>query len=158
MASSVLSFLRDLPGSFRVADAIDIALIALILYATLVWFRQTTSRRVLVGVTLLSTIYFVARTFDLYLTSQLLNAGFAVFVVILVVIFQEDFRRAFERIATIGSLEFLQRSSLATPDADLLVAAAFDLASKRHGALIVLHGADPLARHTHGGRAAFGFD
>ena len=151
MRESALSFLRELPSVFRLADAVDIVLIALILYAVIVWFRETTSRRVLVGVVLLAGTYFAARHFDLYLTSQLLHAGFTVLLIVLVVVFQEDLRRAFERIATFGSLEIFQRSPLATFDSDVLVEVAFDLAAKRHGALLVLPGNDPLARHVHGG-------
>lgn len=151
MVASILSFLRDLPRAFRIADAVDIVLIALILYAAIIWFRETTSRRMLVGVVVLACIYFAARNFELYLTSQLLHAGFTVVLIVLVVVFQEDLRRAFERIASLGTLEVFQRSPLASFDADVLVEVAFDLATKRRGALIVLPGNDPLARHIQGG-------
>ena len=73
----------DFLTSFRLADAVDIAVIAVFLYSALVWFRETASRRIVVGVTLLAVLYFVARTFDLYMTSQLLHGGFAILLIIL---------------------------------------------------------------------------
>lgn len=148
---SVQPFLHDLLQSFRVADVVDIVLIALILYAVLVWFRETTSRRVLVGVLIIVGVYFTARNFELYLTSQLLHAGFTVVVIALVVIFQEDLRRGFERIATLGTLTTSNADTIFRHEFDMLVEAVFDLASKKHGVLIAITGKDDVGRHVHGG-------
>lgn len=151
------SFFSELTRSFRIADAVDIALISLFLYAVLVWFRETTSRRMLVGILVLVVVYFAARHFELYMTSQLLHAGFTVVLIVLVVIFQEDLRRVFERIATLGS--FTESSSdvkAGTYNFDILVEIAFELASKKHGALVAIPGNDPISRHIHGGVALSG--
>lgn len=156
MRQQIRSFLRELVLSFRVADAVDIALIALILYAVLVWFRETTSRRMLVGVLVLVGVYFAARNFDMYMTSSLLHTGFTVVLIMLVVIFQEDLRRVFERIATFGSFAASGTNAIFRNEFDKLVEAVFDLASKRHGALIAIVGKDDVGRHVHGGVALGG--
>lgn len=151
MANFIQTFLQDLTQSFRIADLVDISFISLVLYAIIIWFRKTTSRRILVGIAVLVGIYFVARDFDLYLTSQLLHAGFTIVLIVLVVVFQEDLRRVFERIATLGSLAQLESDGIVGNTLDTLVEATFDLASKKHGALIAIPGKDPIARHIHGG-------
>ena len=72
------SFLDELSESFRVVDALDILLVSLFLYATLLWFQRTASRGMLLGLALLTVIYFLARGLDMYLTSLAFHTTFAV--------------------------------------------------------------------------------
>lgn len=151
MIETLSTFGREFMQSFRLADAADIAVIAVFLYSALVWFRETASRRVVVGVTLLAALYFAARTFDLYMTSRLLHGGFAILLIILVVIFQEDLRRIFESIAAVGTLRPLRDPEPESGELDTLVEVLFGLADNRVGALVVVQGNDDLARHIQGG-------
>jgi len=144
-----MPFLEELQRAFRIADAVDIAFIALFLYAVLAWFKEAASRAVLAGLFVLAVIYFVARAFDMYMTVTLFQAVFAVLLIALVVIFQEDIRRGFERIAVLGRLGSPRHS--APHSMDTLVESAADLAVRRIGALIVLYGREPLGRHLEGG-------
>jgi uncharacterized protein (TIGR00159 family) len=148
---SILSFLDEFAHSFRVADAVDILLMSIFVYSTLVWFKETASRRVLIGVLVLVAVYFLARAFNLYLTSLVFHTGFAALVIVLIVVFQEDLRRMFERVAGWGTLRRLREPRPAVIDVDLLVEAAFSMAAERTGALLVLPGNDPLGRHVEGG-------
>lgn len=154
---TMLSFLEDFWQLFRVADAVDILLMTAIVYWGLIWSKETASRRVLIGVTVVLVIYFMSRAFDMVLVSLLLQTGFAVLIIVLVVIFQEDLRRMFERIAGVRWLGGLKQ---AVPrlsfDVDALVEAVFTLAGSRTGALIVIKGAEPLDRHIDGGVALGG--
>ena len=102
---TIHSFLDDFRESFRVVDAIDILLVSVFLYATLVWFQRAASRGVLSGLALLAIIYFLARGLDMYLTSLAFHTTFAVLLFILVVVFQEDLRRLLERVSTLRSVE-----------------------------------------------------
>jgi uncharacterized protein (TIGR00159 family) len=147
MIQTTLYFFDELFRNFRLTDAIDIAMISVMLYSGLVWFKETASRRVVIGITALVVVYFLARAFDLYLTSMLFQAGFAVLVIMLIVVFQEDLRRGFERIATWGTLPVQRRTTAQTTDIDTLVEVAFTLAANKVGALIVLKGRDALDRH-----------
>jgi uncharacterized protein (TIGR00159 family) len=151
MLHSVFTFLHEFPHSFRLTDAVDITIISVFLYSALVWFRETTSQRVAVGVTSIIVLYFLAVTFNLYLTSQLLHAGFAILLIMLVVIFQEDLRRAFERLATMGRLRQFRAVAPLASELDTLVQVVFALAEAKVGALIVMQGRDELDRHVHGG-------
>ena len=151
MLQTIFYFFDELYRNFRLTDAVDIAIISGLLYSVLVWFKETASRRVVIGVTVLMIVYFLARAFDLYLTSMLFQAGFAVLVIMLIVVFQEDLRRALERVASWGTLANQRAIAAPTTDIDSLVEAAFDLASNKTGALIVVKGRDALERHIQGG-------
>lgn len=151
MLARMWMFLRELIDSFRIADGVDIVVIAIILYWGLIWLRETASRRVAIGITALAALYFAALTFDLYLTSQLLHAGFAVVLIVLVVAFQEELRHFFERIAAMGSLRALRAVASDPEDLDIVVKTAFGFAARHVGALLVVKGQDDLARHLYGG-------
>ena len=147
---TVVAFLNELGRAFRIVDAIDILLVSVFLYAGLVWFRQTASRGVLIGVATLGIIYFLAQGLDMYLTSLAFHTTFAVVVFVMVIVFQEDLRRMFERLSSLRTVRFAQRP-VVDFDTDQLVEAAFHLAAGRIGALIVLKGSEPLERHLNGG-------
>lgn len=148
----MVDFLNEFGRSFRVSDAADILLVAVAIYFTLIWLKQTASRSVLIGVGVLVGIYFLARAFDLYMTSVLFNAAFAGLVVALVVVFQHDIRRAIERIAVLGRLPRLSRTTTVAPsEIDSLIEAAFTLASDKRGALMVLKGREEIESHVDGG-------
>ena len=132
-------------------DVLDVALVAVFLWATFAWLRQTRSRMALLGVLLLSGVYLAARELDLQLTVWLLQGFFAVLVFVLVVVFQEDLRRIFEQIAVWG----LRRRVPALPpdDVETLVHTIAEQTRRREGALYVIPGRDPLDRHLDGGIA-----
>jgi uncharacterized protein (TIGR00159 family) len=132
------------------SDLFDIALISVFIYSMLLWFRRTASRRVVIGICLMAGIYFLARLFDLYLTQMLFRTIFAVMLVAVVVVFQEEIRRAFERMAIWGTFRE-RRRYVGFQAADTLIEAAAALASNRTGALIVIKGREPLDRHVEGG-------
>lgn len=139
----------------RVADLFDILIITVFIYSAIIWFRRTTSRSVVIGILLLMFVYLAARTFDLYLTSLLFQAFFAVLLVALVVVFQEEIRRAFERVALWGT--FRDRRRFATlPGIDTLLEGISAMAANRTGALIVIKGREPLDRHIEGGIPLYG--
>ena len=73
-------------------------------------------------------------------------------LVVLVILFQAEIRRGFDRVAGWGTLRELRPKTAALIDkADALVEATFTLASQKSGAIIVLSGREPLDRHIHGG-------
>jgi diadenylate cyclase len=105
----MLNSLLELSRNMRIADLFDIGILSFVAYSAIVWFLRTTSRLVVIGMVVLALVYFAARTFDLYLTSLLFQAFFAVFVVAMVVVFQEEIRRGFERIAIWGTFRDRRR-------------------------------------------------
>lgn len=130
-------------------DLIDILIVAGIGWLAIRSFRRIRARASLIGLVPLGVVYFVARGLELRLTEALLQAFFAVAVLVLVVVFQEDLRRVFDQLGS------WWRGSADTPpeteSLDLLARTVTRLASTRTGALFVLPGSEPLDRHMEGG-------
>ncbi|HNZ33588.1 MAG: diadenylate cyclase [Pseudomonadota bacterium] len=143
--------ITTLVHSFRIQDFFDILLIAFMIYGLLVWFRDAASRFVLVGIGILGIIYYLARSFQLYLSAAVLQGFFAVILLAMVIIFQEEFRRFFERIATWGRFRKSGRVSSLHEEVEIIVQSVATLARQHTGALIVIPGEDPLDRHLSGG-------
>jgi len=138
--------------SIRIQDVLDVAIIAAMIFAFLMWFKTRASRFVLIGILLLGGVYLAARFFQLYLTVIVLQGFFAILLFVLVVIFQEDLRGFFERLAMLGNLRKQARPLSDLEKATGIIAEiAGNLAKKRIGALIVIQGDDPLDRHLTGG-------
>jgi diadenylate cyclase len=126
--------------SFRLRDAIDILLVAAVLYRVLVMFRGTRAVQMLAGLGGLMIASFLARRLELFSTSWILENFWSVWVLALVVLFQPELRRA---LAQIGQNPLVQSLLGARQEQqghviDDVVKAAESLAAKRMGALVVL--------------------
>ena len=75
---------------------------AALLWSAFVWLRRTRARWALLGILILGAGYLLARQLDLTLTTWILQGSIVVFVIALVVVFQEDLRRLGELIAVRG--------------------------------------------------------
>lgn len=150
------TFLQTFKENFRWADFFDIAIISVFFYSVIIWFKQAASRSILIGVSVVTFVYFLAHTFNLYLTSLLFQAIFAVLLIALVVVFQEDIRRVFERIALFGTFRERRRNLASSSMIDSLIESLSTLASEKVGALVVIKGREPLERHTQGGIPLYG--
>jgi diadenylate cyclase len=137
--------------SFRVQDLVDIIMITIMIYGLLLWFKKTASRFVLVGIALLGIVYMLSRFFQLYMTAVILQSVFAVIMFALIVIFQEELKRFFERLAIWGRIRKKAYESFEEHDAEIIAQCVREFSRKRIGALIVLQGEEPLERHIQGG-------
>lgn len=141
---------------------VDIAIVTLVIYAFLVALKRTRrSGLIFTGVVILGVIYLAARKFNLVLTVALLQGFFAVILVALVVIFQEDLRCFFERVGLWwrerGSPLYRRRAPrLPRREVEVLARTLGDLARARIGALVVVRGRDFIARHLEGGEEVQG--
>jgi uncharacterized protein (TIGR00159 family) len=142
--------MRSLFFEIGVADLADIAVVALLLYATLAWLHRTRATFAVLGLVILGGIYVAAREVGLQLTAWLFQGFFAVFVILIVVIFQEELKQLFERLAVL-SLRRGRETAIASRTIDTLAGCLADFARDRIGALIVLPGRDPVERHIRGG-------
>ena len=130
-------------------DLVDIAVVGLLLWALIAWTRRVHTRMALLGLAFLSVFYLIAQQFRLQLTVWIFQGFVAVLVVVVVVVFQDDLRRLFEQIATIGLRRKAPRPDRFSLGA--LIRGMHQLAKKRRGALVVLPGREPLERHLQGG-------
>ena len=126
--------------AFRINDAIDILLVAVVLYRVFVMFKETRAIQMLLGLGGLLVMSFAARRFDLFSTSYLLENFWAFWVLAMIVLFQPELRRA---LAHAGRNPLLQRALGQTSAArrqllEEIVRAVEALAAKRIGALIAV--------------------
>jgi len=156
MPDTVIRTIQELVPTLRVADLLDVLLATVIVYAVILWFRQARSRVVMSGLATLVAVYFFARLLGMTLTLLVYQVGITVAAVALVVVFQEEIRRAFERVAFTRPLDHLRHAENRRSPTEILVAAAFELAKQRTGALIVIKGKESLDRHLVGGVALGG--
>lgn len=155
MIDAVRNFLVTLARTLRVADLIDVVLVAFFLYVIFSWVRRSMSQSAVRGIGVLLAIfagvYLSARFFEMYLIEQVTTVIFAVILLAAIVAFQADLRRMFDRT---GTWVFSWRSSSAPSEVstvDLLVEAVAELAEARTGALIAIRGAEPWDHHIQGG-------
>ncbi|PKN60436.1 MAG: hypothetical protein CVU53_03115 [Deltaproteobacteria bacterium HGW-Deltaproteobacteria-11] len=148
MIDNILTVFNNL----RIQDIFDILIIWIMTSVVLIWFKERASRFVGIGIGLLGVVYLTARFFQLYLTTVALQGFFAILLFVLVVIFQEDFRRFFEQLAMWGRLhkKFFEKRPVHQA-AETIAQAVSNLVRKRIGALIVIKGEDPLGRHLNSG-------
>ncbi len=141
---------RTLIQAITLSEVVDIILVAILLYTAIVWAQRTRAAFVVRGIAILGAIYLIARQLDLQMIAMIFQAFFAAFLVMIVVIFQEELRQIFEQIA-LWSMGRRGHPTLRSTTADALVRAIADLARDHIGALIVVKGKDPLERHITGG-------
>lgn len=117
-------------------DALDILLVAYVLYRLLLLIRGTRAVRVAIGLVLVSAIYAGARVMELRTVDWLLSNVFTYIVFAVIVLFQAELRRA---LASIGRNPFLR--GLAKPantgPLEDVVSAVTAMAAERRGAIIV---------------------
>ena len=141
--------------SVALSDMMDMGIVALLVYAFLVWFKRTKAAFVVMGLLVLVGVYLLARVTGMVMTTRIFQGFFAIFIIAVVIIFQEELRRLFERIA-VWSIARGARQTPAPREVDILVRALSDLARDKVGALIVLRGRDPLDRHLEDGWSLHG--
>lgn len=149
MVASMMATIVGVFGSLRAADLIDIAFIAVLIYAIFAWLRKKSTRAVGLVAVGIVFLYEVAELLDLHVTHTILQVGLTVFLFSLVLVFQDDLRRVFERIRVTG---FRRSKEPVYPlELDEFLLAVENLAHRQLGALIVLRGQESLSVHLHGG-------
>lgn len=126
----------ELLSNFRVQDAIDIALIAFVIYRIIDLIRGTRAVQMLIGLAVVFLTYLSAQYFSLYTLDWILDNFLSSILLVIVVIFQDDIRRALTQVGTRPF--FGTEPRIGGQDLEEIVRAAVSLASKRIGALIVL--------------------
>jgi diadenylate cyclase len=139
----------------RLADVVDVALVTTLVYTAVVLIRRAQAAFVAIGILMLGGLYIAARALDLRLTAWIFQGFFAVLLVILVVIFQEELRQLFERVAFYGLRRRVHRP-VAFDSTAILVKCFNDFARDHIGALVVLPGQQPVDRHVRAGVALDG--
>ncbi len=133
--SSLSAFFERTPWEV-LRDCIDIGLVAAVIYWALVVLRGTRAMQMAIGVVLLLVGYVVAQRAGFLTIWTMLNSLVSYLVLVVVVIFQEDIRRALMRVGR-GPLFRGRRTAQETAVIEEVVKASQSLAQKRIGALVV---------------------
>ena len=130
-------FLYNLRSSIRLIDLIDVSLVAVIIYRVLLLIQGTRAMQMLIGLAILAGAFALSSAFELFTTQYLLSHFFDYLILSVVVLFQDDLRRALTHVGKnpffAGASEEAEREMV-----DEIARAAVRLARERIGALIVL--------------------
>lgn len=130
--------LATLIGTFKginVIDVIDILLVAIIIYRILFMIRGTRAVQILGGLGIIFLVYVLSQLFELYTLNWMLSAFLGSVILVIVVLFQPEIRRALARFAR---NPFSAAIPMELEFAEELVRSTTALVNRRIGALIVL--------------------
>ena len=137
-----------------ISGFLDIIVMSIIVYSILVWFKRARTAFVVIGMFMLGAAYLLARQLELSLTISVFEGFFAVIIIAVVVIFQEEIKHFLEQLASRSMVRNRRAKKLipaAHKEVDILVRTLDGLAREKIGAIIVLRGRDPIVRHLVGG-------
>src|SRR6476619_5567401 len=135
MPASFSELLATLTVGSVLTTVVDILLVYYLIYRLLLTIRGTRAAQMIVGIVLVGAAYFVAERIELTTVSWLLDNFITYFIILIIVVFQADIRRALGRIGS-NVLPFGRRQE-GTHTVHDVVAACAQLAPARMGAVTV---------------------
>ncbi|WP_027186860.1 diadenylate cyclase CdaA [Desulfovibrio cuneatus] len=131
---------------------IDIFLVTLLLYNTIVMVKQTRAVAAIYGLISIIAVYFVSRQLGLNTLLWILDNILSSLFILIIIVFQRDIRNA---LTTIGSQRWWPpsrfRKQSTSQGVGIIAEAAIAMAQQRIGALIVIERNVPLADTTERG-------
>jgi uncharacterized protein (TIGR00159 family) len=133
----VNEFLSNIHSSFHWIHLLDVAIVAFIVYRILLLIRGTRAMQMLTGLGILGIGFFLSSRLNLFTTHWLLSYFFDHVILIVIVLFQDDLRRA---LTHVGKNPFFASASDEEERemVDEIARAAVRMAKERIGGLIVL--------------------
>lgn len=138
---------------FGWVDLVDVTLLTLVCFRLYLWLRGTVALHVVAGLAVLGVASVLASTWNLLLTTYLLQAVGAVAAILVVVVFQDEIRQGLRGASALklwqrGRSRWRQREN---DPFDPLSEGVARLARKRIGAILVLPRLDKVDEHLTGG-------
>ncbi len=131
----------------QITDIIDIAVVSLLTYIVIKFFRQTRAGQFLKGIVALFVFWFVADMLNLYATTQLFSLVFEFGIIAVFVIFQPEIRAMLEKVGqkSFKGLSFIKNDEELTVKEtntvkmiNAITDATANLAITKTGALMVI--------------------
>lgn len=132
-------------------DAVDIIIVAFIIYSILALLRGTRAMQISIGLMLLGSTVFVARAFDLPALEAISGRILFYLPFAVIVLFQQEIRRALARMVG-NPLAALFRPRTTHIPYDAILNACDVLSAKRVGALIAIEGRQTLRMYEDGAK------
>ncbi|NIS59369.1 MAG: TIGR00159 family protein [Proteobacteria bacterium] len=140
----------EILASVRWQDILDIAIVSVLIYWIIILIKGTRAVQMIFGLALIIVAFIISRKGDLLTLHWILNTFLSSIILVIIVIFQHDIRRA---LTTVGKNPFFTGVDLAEASHvfEELIMASASLASKKIGALIVLERKTGLGEYIEGG-------
>lgn len=124
----------DLLTYFRWQDVVDIIVVAFVIYQLITIIRGTRSGQMVIGIGILTVIYFAASVLDLATLKWIMQTFLSSILLIIIIVFQQDIKRA---LTQVGKSPFHRHDDTTDKDLEEVKRALFYLSKRRIGALIV---------------------
>lgn len=141
---SLWNMFLQLLHQFRFTDVLDIILVSFIIYSGIKLVRETRAGQLVKGIVMLLIIWGLSSLFKLYMMETILAYFFQYSLIVLLIIFQPEIRRALEQIgrSEIGRKSFLGGNSdeklrLLRREINAVVDSAAQMSKSKTGALMV---------------------
>jgi len=133
-------------------DVVDVLLVALVLYNLLLLIRGTREVQIVIGILILVVFYYAARGFGLLALEATLENFFLILPVAIIVLFQQEIRRALARFGRTPLWGFSSQQNVVSTFAEIVLAAT-TLSERKTGALIVIERLEGLRNFIENGIA-----
>ena len=161
IVDTVMSFVDEYINipKFGMSDAVEILIIAFIVYNIMVWVKKTRAWTLFKGIVVLLLFVLLAAVFNLSTIWWIANKTLSVGVIAMFIVFQPELRKALEQLGRkkifSGLFSFDENRSEGLKFSDKtineLVKASFELAKTKTGALIVIEKEISLAEYVRTG-------
>jgi len=128
----------EMIGQLRWQDGVDLGIVTFLIYRLLQILRGSRAMQMVTGLAVVMAVFLISRAFGLFTLNWILDNFLGSIILVIVVIFQSDIRRALTQVGTaplFGAERMIQRREDIIEDVSQ---AAMALAEKRFGGLIVL--------------------
>jgi len=129
----------EMIGQLRWQDAVDIGIIAFLVYRLLQIVRGSRAMQMIVGLAVILMAYLLSRVLGLFTLNWIIDNFLASIILVVIVIFQSDIRRALTQVGTAPLFSAAERMVQRREDIiEEIAQAATALAGKKVGGLIVM--------------------
>ena len=120
---------------FRWQDVLDILVVAFVIHQLVSVIRGTRSVQMVVGIGVLTLVYFLASVLDLSALLWIMQTFLSSILLIVIIVFQKDIRRA---LTQVGRSPFQKHTDIVDKQMEEIIRTLFYLAKRRIGALVVI--------------------
>ncbi|MBT3169778.1 MAG: diadenylate cyclase [Candidatus Cloacimonetes bacterium] len=132
------------------ADILDIVIIALILYASILVLRKYGGYQILIALALIFVFYVLVTLLDLKMVSSVLKVFKDYWIILFIILFQQEIRSLFTKFAHNKNLKFIF-SSASKSTYSLLLNAVSIMSFRKIGALIIIENERKLSEFIESG-------
>ncbi len=125
----------DTIRAMRWQDIVDILIVSYLIYRTMLLIRGTRAVQMLVGIAVLTIIFFISSKLDLLTLHWLLQTFLSSILLVIIIVFQADIRRA---LTQVGRTPFQKSEDVELIDLEEIVRASTYMAKRRIGGLLVI--------------------